>query len=132
MAILVEVSVGELLDKITILEIKSERISDVAKLGNVHRELAVLCAARDWAVPASGEVAALTAELKEINQKLWDVEDEIRRCERRQDFGPRFIELARSVYHLNDRRAAVKRQVNDLLGSVLKEEKSYTSDEPEA
>jgi hypothetical protein len=126
-ALLVPVSAGELLDKITILEIKSERISDVSKVENVCRELAALCEARDRAIPSSVEVAAVSADLKQVNEKLWDVEDAIRLCEGWQDFGPRFIELARSVYRLNDQRAALKRHLNDLLGSALKEEKSYTS-----
>jgi tetratricopeptide (TPR) repeat protein len=123
--ILVETAPGELLDKITILEIKSSRLADAAKLANVRRELAVLSAARDEAVPPSAELERLTAELRGVNEALWDVEDELRRCEREQDFGARFIELARSVYQTNDRRSAIKRGINDLLGSSLKEEKSY-------
>jgi hypothetical protein len=126
-AILVEVSPGELLDKITILQIKNQRMTDEGKLANVRRELAVLCEARERAMPRSEELTWLTAELMEVNAALWDIEDAIRLCERQQDFGPRFIELARSVYRQNDRRAALKRQVNDLLGSALKEEKSYVS-----
>jgi hypothetical protein len=127
----VPISAGELLDKITILQIKSERISDAAKLENVHHELSVLSAVRNRAIPASTEVEALTAELQRVNEALWDVEDEIRLCERRKDFGPRFVELARSVYRHNDHRSLLKRRLNDLLGSALKEEKSYASpDEP--
>jgi tetratricopeptide (TPR) repeat protein len=126
--VLVEVAPGELLDKITILQIKAERIGDPDKLRNVHRELAVLTAARDRALPPSEDLAWLTVELKAVNEALWDVEDEVRLCERARDFGPRFVELARSVYRHNDRRAALKRQVNDLLGSSLKEEKSYAAE----
>ena len=121
----VEISAGELVDKITILEIKSERIADPAKLANVRRELGVLAAVRDREVASSSQLAALTAELRQANEALWQVEDDIRDCEQRQDFGPRFIELARSIYRHNDRRAALKRSINDLLGSRLTEEKSY-------
>ena len=125
--ILVEIAPGELIDKITILEIKSERITDAGKLKNVRVELQVLEAARDAAMAASAELADLTAQLKQVNEALWEIEDAIRDCERGQDFGPKFIELARSVYHSNDRRAALKRQINELLGSKLIEEKSYAA-----
>jgi len=125
--ILVEVAPGELIDKITILEIKSERIADAGKLKNVRVELDVLAAARDAAMAASAELAELTAQLKQVNEALWEIEDAIRECERGRDFGPKFIELARSVYHSNDRRAALKRQINELLGSKLIEEKSYAA-----
>ncbi|HEY1379498.1 MAG TPA: DUF6165 family protein [Gemmataceae bacterium] len=120
----VPVSAGELIDKITILEIKLERIADEAKLVNVRTELEALRAARA-AVPASDELADLTAALKAVNEKLWDIEDAIRKCESAGDFGNRFVMLARSVYKNNDERAALKRRVNDLLGSPLVEEKSY-------
>jgi tetratricopeptide (TPR) repeat protein len=123
--VLVEVAPGELLDKITILEIKAERIKDADKLRHVREELRVLAVARDEALPASAELAKLTAELKAVNEQLWDIEDEIRRCEAKRSFNKGFIELARSVYRTNDRRAALKRQINDLLGSHLIEEKSY-------
>jgi Tfp pilus assembly protein PilF len=123
----VEISAGELIDKITILEIKRERIADPAKLANVRRELAILTAVREREVADSAELTRLTAELKQVNEDLWRIEDDIRDCERRQDFGPSFIELARSVYRHNDRRAALKRCINDLLGSRLTEEKSYQS-----
>jgi tetratricopeptide (TPR) repeat protein len=127
--ILVETAPGELIDKITILEIKKARIQDAGKLHNVRRELAVLGAARDRAVPHSPEAEKLTAELKAVNEALWQIEDELRRCEKAEDFGMRFVELARSVYWHNDRRAALKRKINDLLGSILKEEKSYAAKE---
>jgi len=123
--ILVEIAPGELIDRITILEIKSERIGDPCKLRNVSVELDVLNKARDEALQASPELEQLTAQLKAQNETLWDIEDEIRVCERSKDFGPRFIELARSVYRANDQRAAVKRKINELLGSKLIEEKSY-------
>jgi hypothetical protein len=123
----IEVAPGELIDKITILEIKDERIKDAAKLANVRTELATLIAARDQAVDSSQALDHFTAGLKQVNEALWEIEDEIRVCERDGDFGPRFIKLARAVYHQNDRRAALKRQINDLLGSRLIEEKSYVS-----
>ena len=123
--ITIEVAPGELLDKLTILDIKGERIADPAKLANVLTELATLSAARERAIPDSAELAELWRQLKAVNLALWDVEDEIRLCERDQDFGPRFIKLARSVYRHNDRRAAIKRQINELLGSKLIEEKDY-------
>jgi hypothetical protein len=123
----VEIAPGELIDKITILEIKGERITDAVKRHHVLTELTLLVAARDRAVPGSAELTRLAAELKAVNEALWQIEDEIRRCERDADFGPRFIALARSVYGRNDRRAALKRQINERLGSPLLEEKSYTS-----
>lgn len=123
--ILAEIAPGELIDKITILQIKSKRITDAGKLQNVLVEHQVLTAARDAAMPATGALDELTAQLKQVNEALWDIEDAIRDCEREGDFGPQFIELARSVYHSNDRRAALKREINELLGSKLVEEKSY-------
>jgi len=123
----VEIAPGELIDKITILEIKAERIQDEEKLRNVRVELDVLAKARDAAMAPSPDLKALTDGLKSVNESLWDIEDDIRDCERQQDFGPKFIELARSVYRSNDRRAALKRQINELLGSKLVEEKSYSA-----
>lgn len=121
----VEVSPGELIDKITILEIKAERIADPRKLANVHRELRSLTATRERALDASPELDEFTTELRRINERLWEIEDDIRDCERNGDFGERFIELARAVYRTNDRRAAAKRSINELLGSELVEEKDY-------
>ena len=121
----VAISPGELLDKISILEIKQDRISDAAKLENVRRELAGLQAACAKDIGTSPELLALTGQLKAVNQRLWEIEDEIRLCEAQDDFGPRFVELARSVYAENDRRSTLKRQINDLLGSPLVEEKDY-------
>lgn len=125
MPILVPVSWGELLDKITILEIKSARIADPAKLTNVGRELEALRAVVEAAGSLPDAARPLIDSLRAVNEALWDVEDEIRDCERRKEFQERFVELARSVYHQNDRRAALKRELNDLLGSELVEEKSY-------
>ncbi|OFX10983.1 MAG: hypothetical protein A2516_04550, partial [Alphaproteobacteria bacterium RIFOXYD12_FULL_60_8] len=125
--ITVEIAPGELIDKITILEIKTERMSDPAKLVNVRVELDTLKDALHAAVPSSGELTRLSRELKSVNEALWDIEDDIRDCERATDFGEAFIRLARAVYITNDRRAALKRQINDLLGSRIIEEKSYAA-----
>jgi hypothetical protein len=125
MPILAPVSAGELIDKITILRVKATRIGDAAKEANVRAELALLeeTAARE--LPQSPELEDLVAQLTEINAALWDIEDGKRDCERRQDFGPAFVALARRVYIDNDQRAAVKRQINTLVGSEIVEEKSY-------
>ncbi len=119
------VSFGELIDKITILEIKSERMTDPAKLANVRDELQILERLWKLDVHARTDIASERAELKRINEALWEIEDEIRLKERAQAFDARFIELARAVYHTNDQRAAVKRAINLKLGSRLVEEKSY-------
>lgn len=124
--IMVEIGSGELIDKITILQIKSERMSDAAKLANVRLELSELSAARDVNLPASDELEALSAQLKTINEALWVIEDDIRACEAEKDFGEKFIALARAVYVTNDQRAAVKKQINLLTGAKIIEEKSYT------
>ena len=123
--ILVEIGAGELIDKITILQIKSDRMTDAAKLANVRRELGVLNATRDVSLHASAELSALESDLKAINNALWQIEDDIRACEAGHDFGPGFIKLARAVYTCNDRRAAIKKEINLLTGSSLIEEKSY-------
>ncbi len=123
--IAVPISPGELIDKITICQIKTERMTDPAKLRNVNHELSLLRASLEESVPTSPELSELTAKLKEINEKLWVIEDDIRDCERQKDFSSRFIELARAVYFSNDVRATLKRQINDLLNSPLVEEKSY-------
>jgi Family of unknown function (DUF6165) len=122
----VEISPGELLDKITILEIKRDRIKDAEKLRHVNAELGVLRSAQKKSLPSSGALNSLIAELRQVNEKLWDIEDEIRVCEAHKDFGPAFIELARSVYHQNDQRAVLKRKINELLGAAFIEQKSYT------
>ena len=123
--ILIPISPGELLDKITILQIKSERIDDPAKVANVRTELDML--QKVWAdsVEDDAEISALHAELKHINETLWDVEDDIRDEERNKRFGERFIELARSVYVINDDRANAKKKINLHLNSTIVEEKSY-------
>lgn len=124
--ILIDVGPGELIDKITILMIKSERMSDEAKLKNVRHELNVLEAARKTHIPASDELTKLEAALKAVNEALWVIEDDIRQCEADKDFGQTFIDLARSVYKQNDKRAALKKDINILTGSSIVEEKSYT------
>ena len=123
--ILVPVSFGELLDKIAILQIKSERMTDPAKLANVRNELSAL--EKTWmAHPAAGnDVAKLRADLKAVNERLWVIEDDIRNEERAQRFGDEFIRLARAVYFENDERARIKKDINLALGSAYVEEKSY-------
>ena len=121
----VPVSAGELVDKLTILEIKSERIGEAAKLVNVRRELAGLTAIVGPLLAAQTALGPLKSSLRAVNETLWQIEDDIRDCERRKDFGPSFVELARKVYRTNDRRAALKREIDTLLGSELVEEKSY-------
>ena len=124
--LLVPISPGELIDKITILEIKSARMTDAAKLHNVRTELALLN--ETWrASPYSGkaDIGAEWSGLRDVNGQLWDIEDEIRDKERAGEFDARFVELARAVYVTNDERAAIKRRINDRLGSALVEEKSY-------
>jgi len=121
----VEISPGELIDKLTILEIKLERINDEAKLKNIRLEHDTLTSALADLGSASNRLDELTGQLKAINEDLWNIEDDIRGCERTKDFGDRFIELARAVYIANDKRSAVKRDINGHLGSRIVEEKSY-------
>jgi len=124
--VLVPISVGELIDKIVILEIKSERIKNAIQLANIANELGALRAVRLGDVDRA-RLDALSAELKRVNAKLWDVEDSIRECDARGDFGDNFIELARAVYRFNDERARLKKAINVESGSRLVEEKSYKS-----
>lgn len=127
MTIHIEVSCGELLDKLTILEIKSRRMEDPAKRANVEREKTLLAAVWDALPGVAGNesLLALRRALMETNEKLWLIEDDIRDKERSGVFDEAFIALARSVYRTNDQRAALKKQVDQLLGSRLTEEKSY-------
>ena len=127
--ILLEVAPGELLDKWTILQIKLERISDPGKRANVEAEWLLVEKTRRLAIPASAALEHLLSELKAVNERLWDIENDIRTCETQQDFGPRFIDLARSVYQTNDRRAAIKWEINELLGSSFREEKEYQANQ---
>jgi hypothetical protein len=120
----IEISPGELFDRLAILEIKLERIAAPEKRLHVQREYVELCRLRDSI--AAERFAAQVAALKDVNAQLWQSEDDIREHERRQDFGPGFLALARSIYRHNDKRAALKRAINEACGSALMEEKSYT------
>ena len=124
----IEVANGEIIDKHTILVIKSERISDVKKLADIHREIDALAEGVKFvynSIDDASSVHDLALKLKAINEQLWDVEDELRVFESKQDFGEGFVNKARSVYFLNDERAALKRAVNVLTGSTIVEAKSY-------
>jgi Family of unknown function (DUF6165) len=123
--IVVPISPGEMIDKITILQIKSARMKDAAKLVNVRVELGLLEETWRSSPFAAHDVASEWKRLREINEKLWDIEDDIRDLERARTFDQKFIELARAVYVTNDERAAVKREINTKLGSKIIEEKSY-------
>ncbi len=127
MLIQAPISLGELIDKITILEIKAVHISDEIKLKNVTHELNILNDKVDNLLDAAGKtkLEPLKKSLKDINQELWVIEDDIRDCERDKDFSDKFIQLARAVYFTNDKRAAVKKDINLAFGSELIEEKSY-------
>jgi len=125
--LLAPVSPGELIDKLTILQIKSRRIGDAAKLANVRRELDVLTQCWQRSPWGSADVAADQAALLAVNERLWDIEDRIRDEERAKTFGATFIELARAVYIENDERAAIKKRINTALGSAIVEEKSYSA-----
>jgi len=125
MTIKVELSYGEMLDKITILQIKSERISDAGKVANVNMELSLLSDLWESDEKSGIDISEEFARLKKINEALWDIEDDIRDKERAKEFDEKFIELARAVYVTNDQRADIKRVINIKLGSDLVEEKSY-------
>ena len=127
MSLLVEISAGELIDKITILEIKLANIEDPAKRANIRHEYEQLSATAAQALPQSAALQELTIALRQVNAELWQVEDDIRDKERAQSFDSAFIALARSVYRTNDRRAALKREINALLQSDIVEEKSYAA-----
>lgn len=124
----IEVSTGEILDKLSILEIKLDHITDPSKRNNLLQEYVILAAAAEEiydANPDREDIKILYTDLLNINKTLWNIEDQIRECERDERFGSDFIELARSVYYTNDDRADVKKQINTLTGSKLVEEKSY-------
>lgn len=123
----IPVAVGEVLDKLSILQIKSERLTDEAKLANVRQELSELSAAWRSTGLADNETDRLFEQLKAVNETLWQIEDDIREAERRGEFGDEFVALARSVYRENDQRAAIKRAINEHTGSTLIEEKSYAA-----
>lgn len=125
--IFVPIAPGELVDKITILEIKRERIADPAKLDNIRRELELLRGEQSRHLPADASMSAFEGRLKEVNGRIWDLEDAIRECERNQAFGELFLATARAIYRTNDERAAIKREINLYLGSKIVEEKSYSA-----
>jgi hypothetical protein len=123
----IPVAVGELIDKITILEIKVARFRDATKIANAQAELALLYQRRNASLAAESALNAIETQLKAVNERIWELEDAIRSCERRQDFGPTFVAAARSIYRANDERAALKRKINLTTGSQLIEEKSYAA-----
>ena len=125
--ILVEVSIGELLDKISILEIKKEKIKDPEKLKFINDEYNILKGQLDKNVKSDEKLDNLFQSLKEINSKLWVIENEKRMCEKNSDFGEKFIKVSRDVHFLNDKRAKIKLEINDQSGSKIKEVKEYTN-----
>ncbi len=125
--IIIEVSVGELLDKISILEIKKEKIKDVSKLKFISNEYSILKDQFEKKINTSKRLENLFQKLKEINKKLWVIEDDKRNCEKKKDFGEKFIKLSRDVHFLNDERAQIKLEINEYSSSGLKEIKEYTS-----
>ena len=124
--ILVEVSVGELLDKLTILEIKKDKIKDTEKLKFINLEYDSLKEQCDKNVKVDEKIKSLFSELKEINAKLWDIEDKKRQCEKDSKFDDHFILLSREIHFLNDKRASIKLEINNHTGSKIKEIKEYT------
>ena len=125
--ILIEVSVGELLDKISILEIKKEKIKNIDNLKFINDEYLVLKKQLDENIKLNQEIKTLYGELKAINEKLWNIEDNKRMCEKNSDFGEKFIKLSRDVHFLNDDRARIKLDINNKTGSKIKEIKQYTN-----
>ena len=125
--IIIEVSIGELLDKISILEIKQEKIKDPEKLKFINNEYSILKNQLEKSVKSDEKLNNLYQSLKEINAKLWIIEDDKRQCEKDKDFGEKFIKLSRDVHFLNDDRAKIKLKINNLTGSAIKEIKEYTS-----
>ena len=125
--IIVEVSIGELLDKISILEIKKEKIKDPEKLKFVSNEHSILKDQLEKNIKSDKKLEELFQELKDINAKLWVIEDDKRECEKNKDFGDKFVKLSRDVHFLNDDRAKIKLEINNHTGSSIKEIKEYTS-----
>ena len=125
--IIIEVSIGELLDKISILEIKQEKIKDPEKLKFIDREHSILKDQLEKNIKSDNKIDNLYLSLKEINSKLWAIEDDKRKCEKDKNFGEKFIKLSRDVHFLNDDRAKIKSDINNYTGSVIKEIKEYTS-----
>ena len=124
--ILVEVSIGELLDKISILDIKKDKIKDIKNLEHINREYNILVSEYDNKVKSDDRLSNLYSTLKDINAKLWVIEDDKRLCEKNEDFGEKFIKLSRDVHFLNDKRAKIKLEINNYTGSTIKEIKEYT------
>ena len=127
MKILSEISIGELLDKISILEIKMEKIKDSAKREEVKKEYDILKKIQSDSIEITGELKKLFDSLKKVNSIMWDIEDKVRICEKNKDFGEKFIKLSRDVHFLNDDRAKIKLEMNNHTGSSIKEIKEYTS-----
>mgnify|MGYP001431813914 FL=1 len=123
--ILAEISAGELIDKLTILEIKKDKIADQTKQTEIDKELDSLNATMNDSIKDKSKISILRDQLKDLNLKLWDIENEKRLSEKKNDFGPKFIELARNVYKFNDERAKIKLKINQTLGSNIKEVKSH-------
>jgi|TARA_B110000914_G_C15271818_1_gene357906 cell division FtsZ-interacting protein ZapD len=123
--ILAEISMGELIDKITILEIKKKKITDAEKLKDIEKELLSLNSTFEKSIPDFSKIESLIEKLKTVNLKLWDIENAKRLAEKNNDFGKKFIELARSVYKTNDERSKIKLQINNISGSRIKEVKSH-------
>ena len=122
-----EISSGELLDKISILEIKLKKIKDKENLKEINKEYAILKQSQNLNIKLTNELKDLFDELKKVNLNLWDIEDKLRICEKNKDFGEKFIELARGVYLNNDNRSKIKSEINKLLGSNIKEVKQYSN-----
>ena len=122
-----EISSGELLDKISILEIKLKKIKDKENLKEINKEYAILKQSQNLNIKLTNELKDLFDELKKVNLNLWDIEDKLRICEKNKDFGEKFIELARGVYFNNDNRSKIKSEINKLLGSNIKEIKQYSN-----
>ena len=125
--ILSEISAGELLDKISILEIKLQKIQDKNNLDEIKKEYNILIKIQNSSIEFTDKIKNLFKEIKEVNINLWEIEDKIRICEKNKDFGKNFIELARQVYFNNDKRAKIKLEINEILGSNIKEVKQYAS-----
>ena len=125
--ILSEISMGELLDKISILEIKIEKIKDKEKLNEINKEYKILKTVQNSNIKLTEKLKHLITEIKNVNVNLWNIEDKLRFCEKNKDFGENFIELARGVYFNNDKRAKIKSEINEILGSNIKEIKEYVN-----
>jgi len=124
--ILTEISAGELLDKLSILEIKLNKIKNPALLQEIKKDYNIINEAKNKNINSSNEINVLYTDLKKINEQLWEIEDKIRLCEKNSDFKDKFIQLARDVYLKNDKRAKIKLEINKILGSNIKEVKQYT------